>query len=289
MGRGRVRSIRMQLSRAQRRIRELETQLSSGGAGAGAAEAVSALQARERELSTALSQARNENESLRAELSEARAATEAALAAQSGQADPVPQIARLETELASERSRRVAAEDQLARMREETSSGPFDAATATALEEARGEIEQLRQQLQRERGERDDLEQRYAELKVRLDQQPAVVEAAVPVEVAELQEDQRRLMAAIQQDLEASRKREAELRSTIANLQGAEGGGLTDRVRDLETENLALQSTLDAEHQRNVDLAAKLEVATRVADLIFKMRREGRVPSPEALDAATGQ
>ena len=108
-------------------------------------------------------------------------------------------------------------------------------------------------------------------------------------EVAELQADQRRLMAGIQQDLEASKRREEELRKTIAELQGSSGAGLTEKVRDLEVENLALQASLDSEHQRNVDLAAKLEVATRVADLIFKMRREGRVPSAEALNEAAGQ
>ena len=92
----------------------------------------------------------------------------------------IDRIATLESELDSERTRRIAAEDQLTRLREETSAGPFDANASKELDEARAQIEHLSNELGRERSERDELERRYAELKVRLEEQPVAV-APVPV------------------------------------------------------------------------------------------------------------
>jgi len=282
----RVRSIRMQLSRAESRIHELETALAEQPAEAVRnAARVSELEQRERELTNELQQTTKLTESLRSDLAKARAETTAALAAASQQGDSA-EVARLGVELEGERTRRVDAEDQLARLREETSASPYETAPQEALQEAQREIDRLNNQLSSERRDRDDLERRFAELQLQFDQQPtaaAVVEPSDP-EMSELQTDQRRLMASIQQDLEASRRRESDLRETIASLQGEGSGQLTDQVHDLESENLALQSSLDSEHERNVELAAKLEVATRVADLIFKMRREGPAPTDTVAD-----
>ncbi len=314
LGEGRVRSIRMQLSQAQSRIRELETALkvqSEQGGGI-----VAALKERERELTTELSETKQVASTLKSELvqaetalatsrtelataqsslTEARAATEAALAAAGTEA--AEKIATLKVELDGERNRRVDIEDQLTKLREETSAGPFDTASATALQEAQGEIERLKTQLSGEKKERDDLEKRFAELTLKLEQQPEPdADAGPDAEMAALQADQTRLMAAIEQDLAASRQREETLRTTIAAMQASENsapspasGKLVVQVKDLESENQALQASLDAEHDRNVELAAKLEVATRVADLIFKMRREGRVPNAAAVEEAAGQ
>lgn len=308
LGEGRVRSIRMQLSQAQGRIRELESALEEQSKADGGA--VQSLEARQREISAELSRTKQEAASLRTELStaqtqlattqqeldttksslvEARAATEAALT--NANAEAMQQVAGLKVELTDERTRRSDAEDQLAKLREETSAGPFETASATALQEARGEIDQLKNQLANEKRERDDLEKRFAELTVKLEQQPAPAADDAPnAEIVALQADQARLMTGIQQDLEASRQREQELRDTITTLQSSDTSGVpVARVKDLESENQALQASLDAEHDRNVELAAKLEVATRVADLIFKMRREGRVPSAAAVEEAAGQ
>jgi len=284
---GRVRSIRMQLSHAQSRIRELETALAEQPeAAARNAERVAELEAREQELTDELTETREQSEVLEQQLAAARAETEAALAAARTAGDSA-EVARLEAELTTERERRIDAEDQLARLREETSASPYETAPEPALAEAQAEIQRLNDELGRERSARDDLEKRFADLQVQLEEQRAMpAPAAVDPEVAALQEDQRRLMAGIQQDLEASRRREAELRETITTLQAGGNAGLTEKVQDLESENEALQASLDAEHDRNVELAAKLEVATRVADLIFKMRREGRVPQPEELEEA---
>ncbi len=299
----------MQLSQAQSRIHELESALAEQSKQDGGR--VESLVTRERELSAELGRTKQEAATLKSELAaaqtqltttqteldttraslvEARAATEAALL--NGNSEAMQQVAGLKVELADERTRRQDAEEQLTKLREETSAGPFDTASATALQEAQGEIERLRNQLAGERQERDDLEKRFAELTVKLDQQPvpAPQDESPDAEMVALQADQTRLMAAIQQDLEESRRREEELRTTIATLQSSTGGGVaTEEVKDLQSENQALQASLDAEHERNVELAAKLEVATRVADLIFKMRREGRVPSAAAVEEAAGQ
>ena len=289
----RVRSIRMELGHAQDRIRALEAELAEQPEVAREnARKVAALQARERQLTEELGRTVAKTEALQTELTEARAAAEAATAAAAVAPGPDPEIARLEVELEGERSRRVEAEEQLARLREETSAGPYEAAPTAELEEARAEIDQLTNQLANERKDRQDLERKFADLKLQVEQQAAIpvpVAAAPNPQMAELQEDQRRLMAAIKQDLEASQRREAELRETISSLEGEGGAQLTDKVRNLESENMALQSSLDAEHERNVELAAKLEVATRVADLIFKMRREGSVPTAEAIEEVAEQ
>jgi chromosome segregation ATPase len=302
----------MQLSQAQSRIRELETALAEQSKDETGR--VSSLKERERELSAELDRTKVEAASLKQELvsaetelantrtelaatksslTEAQAAAAAAISA--GDDGAKQRIASLTVELNDERTKRVDAEEQLNKLREETSAGPYESANAAALQEARTEIDRLQRELSNERQARADLESRFAALTVQLEQQAAAPPPPTDnAEMRALQEDQNRLMAAIQQDLEASKRREEELRATIATLQSAEGegggsGALVDEVNDLEAENRALQASLDAEHERNVELAAKLEVATRVADLIFKMRSEGRVPSVEAVEEAAGQ
>lgn len=283
LGQARVRSIRIQLGEAESRIRELETALAEQSSDADR-KTIAALQTREQELRRELTQVRQESETLRADLAEARAAAAAAAEA-SGRVGASPQLASMQVELEGERRRRIDAEDQLAKMREETSGSPFETANETSLKEARAQIDELSRQLSGERRAREDAERRFAELQVEMNRQATLGGGSGDRELSELQDEQRRLMASIQQDLEASRRREQDLRDTLAQVQGGGSEHLTDRMKNLEAENQALQSSLDAEHERNVELAAKLEVATRVADLIFKMRRDGRLPPGEAGDA----
>ena len=76
MGRGRVRSIRMQLSQARNRISELESALAERGDG-GDGGRVNTLEARQSELMDALAQAQRESATLRDQLAAARAETAA--------------------------------------------------------------------------------------------------------------------------------------------------------------------------------------------------------------------
>lgn len=287
LGQARVRSIRMQLGQAENRIRELEAALAEQSTQPASAR-IATLEERERELSVELQRAKQESDSLRADLADARAAATAATAA-AGRVGASPQLASLQVELESERSRRIDAEEKMAKLLEETSGSPFENASQTALNQARDEIAKLTDQLAAERGARGEAERRFADLQVQIDARPEPIAGQANSELTELQEEQRRLMASIQQDLEASRRREDDLRQTIATLHGEGAAPLTDQVKNLAAENQALQASLDTEHERNVELAAKLEVATRVADLIFKMRRDGRLPDTNALDAAVGE
>jgi hypothetical protein len=190
-------------------------------------------------------------------------------------------IAKLEQQLAAEVTRRREVEADMTRLLQETSAGPFDQAANVVekhlreeLGRARKEIRSLRATIQSERREHDDLERRYAALHAQVEatQKAAPSGGASSEEVEALKERQRRVLASIQQDLAASKQREAELQESLERTQGADSVSVANQVTDLRSENSALQLRLDEEHQRNRDLSAKLQLATRVTDLIYKMQ-----------------
>lgn len=200
-------------------------------------------------------------------------------------------IDRLEHELASERKRRREVEAEMSRLLHETSAGPFEHGADVVethlreqLDRARREIRDLRAALARERREREDLRQKYASLEAKMElAQPAA--AAANAELEALQERQQKVLASIRQDLEASQQREAGLRDALDAAHGVDGVPLAEAVTSLRSENAALQLRLDEEHQHNRDLTAKLQLATRVTDLIFKMQTGGSqraAPMPRA-------
>lgn len=189
------------------------------------------------------------------------------------------QIATLETQLDSEIQRRKQVESEMAKVLEETSSGPFersgnvvDQHLREQLATAQHEIAELRSTLATERRERSDLERRYATLQQQLER--TARGDADSEEIAALKERQRRVLASIQQDLAASQQREGELRAALAQQDG-DGVSLADSVTSLRAENVALQRRLDDEHRQNRELASKLKLAGRVTDLIFKMQSTG--------------
>ncbi len=130
-----------------------------------------------------------------------------------------------------------------------------------------------------EQRSRDDVERRFAALQAQAQSGApagdAPAKSASSEEIAALKERQRRVLASIQQDLEASKQREAEMRQTFESTNGNNGVALADTVVGLRTENSALQTRLDDEHQRNAELTAKLQLAQRVTDLIFRMQKNG--------------
>ena len=202
-------------------------------------------------------------------------------------------IAKLEQQLATELKRRREVEAEMNRLLQETSAGPFERAENVVeehlreqLDRAKREIADLRSTLRSERRERDEFERRYAALQAQMQAQadapPVPASAASHEELEALKERQRRVLASIRQDLESSQQRERELRESLEQSQGADGVGLADAVTTLRSENSALQLRLDDEHRRNRDLSAKLHLATRVTDLIFKMQTAGAQPMPVA-------
>jgi chromosome segregation ATPase len=211
-------------------------------------------------------------------------------------ADAQRRIGRLERQLELEVKRRKDVEAEMARLLQETSAGPYQQADNVVekhlreeLGRARKEISQLQSTLLTERRQRDELERRFAALQA----QVQAAAGAAPrggvsdEEVEALKERQRRVLASIQQDLAASKNREAELRQALEQSQGADGVSVAEEVGSLRSQNSALQMRLDEEHQRNRELSAKLQLATRVTDLIYKMQSSGSesvaaIPLPAA-------
>jgi septal ring factor EnvC (AmiA/AmiB activator) len=197
-------------------------------------------------------------------------------------------IAKLEQQLASEQRRRQEVESEMKRLLQETSAGPYEHADNVVekhlreqLDRAHKEITELRTSLTTERRDRAELERRFAILQAQVGAtaKPAATNnGASSEEVEALKERQRRVLASIQQDLEASKQREVELRQSLESAQGPDGVSLADAVGTLRAENSALQMRLDDEHRRNGDLSAKLQLATKVTDLIFRMQNGAGQP-----------
>lgn len=197
-----------------------------------------------------------------------------------GLAEARQQITQLQARLDGEIERRKAVEKEMARLLEETSASPYERTSASVeqhlrqqLAAARDEVVELRTTLATERRQRGELERRFAALQSQLQQ--AGDAPADSDEIAALKERQRRVVASIQQDLQASQQRESELRGALERAQGSGGVSLADEVSGLRTENSALQRRLEEEHRANRELAAKLKLAGRVTDLIFKMQSGG--------------
>jgi DNA repair exonuclease SbcCD ATPase subunit len=183
-------------------------------------------------------------------------------------------VASLRAELASERAERERLNTQLQQMQHETATGPFET-SPEALQKARQEIEALQQALDRERQARAEIERQFKDLQVRAAQDPSTPLASenrsLREELATLKAQQAGLLAGIQADLDASRERERQLQAALSARDPESAVG------HLSAANAALQARLDEEHRRNAELAAKLKVAMRVSDLIFRMQ-----PAPAA-------
>jgi len=211
-------------------------------------------------------------------------------------------LASLRAALTSEQQRREAAETQLARLKEET-SGP--AYGETRVPEAdylavKQEIVDMRKALSDERGAREALAEQLRQLQSApvpapaAAEPPAAAEATPNVEDAELrarlqslQEEKQALVESFNRSLATSQQRTAELEQQLAaapppavvtTAPVAVTDGTADAVR---AENAQLKARLDEEHKRTEDLAAKLRVAQRVTDLIFKMQTQQAPGQPK--------
>jgi hypothetical protein len=180
-------------------------------------------------------------------------------------------LASVEAQLHRERRRRKVLEQDLASLRDETSTNPFQRQQGVDLSGAQEEIARLQRELTAEREEREEIARRYETLDSELravrmgrndsGENPTVHEI-----------EQERALAELRNELAASRAAEQELRSAL-DARGTEGASTSPAsARILEAENLALQSRLADERRRNEDLAMKLKTAMRVTDLIFKMQ-----------------
>jgi DNA repair exonuclease SbcCD ATPase subunit len=282
-----------ELAQTKQRIEQLEQQIQG--------QESDLTQAREEanELRTRELTARSELQQLQAQVEKNRAPYVAMAASSGGSWDAYqertgqggggsPLIATLRQKLIDEREQRVRLERQLERLQSEAaemSAGPFENKLQSDLTDARKQVEDLKQALSAERQARQDLAQHFEQLQLELErvrqEHPAAAAAAPSEEIAALEARQKRVLASIERDLLLSRQRESEMRAALEASQGPDAAPLAAAVSNLRSENEALQTRLDDEHRHNLELSAKLNLAARVTDLIFKMRNaDSRDPLP---------
>ena len=186
-------------------------------------------------------------------------------------------------------------ETELERLKEETSTPPLAAPGDPAVElaSAKSEIVDLRDALSAERAERERLADELRALQEQAAHAPQSDAAEGTTETSELQTRIDRLRAEkdaitenFNRSLAASQQHTAELERQLAASQAAATAGAATDDNDaasMRADNQALRARLDEEHRRTEALAAKLRVATRVTDLIFKMQAQQAQARPLAV------
>ncbi len=196
-------------------------------------------------------------------------------------------VARLQTALTQEQQRRQEIETQLARLKEETSTpayGPPDT-TRAELAAAKQQVVELRAALDEERAARERLAQDFRALQQRTATEAAGAEkagaenAALRTRLQQLQEEKQNLTDSFNRSLAESQRHAAEIERQLGETHVPPAVADNDgQVANVRAENTALRSRLDEEHRRTEELAAKLKVAMRVTDLIFKMQAQQAPP-----------
>jgi predicted RNase H-like nuclease (RuvC/YqgF family) len=195
------------------------------------------------------------------------------------QGEPVA-VASLRVALTQEQRRRQAAETELARLKEETSTPPLADSGDPALElaAAKSQITDLRDALAAERVQRERMADELRGLQQQVAHVPAPAQTApenaeLQARIESLRAEKASITESFNRSLAASQQRTAELERQLAASQAAAASGDGDAA-SVRADNQALRARLDEEHRRTEELAAKLRVATRVTDLIFKMQAQ---------------
>ncbi len=152
------------------------------------------------------------------------------------------------------------------------------------LAAAKSQITELRDALAAERVQRERMADELRALQQQAAHAPPPEPAETTAENAELQARLESLRAekasiteSFNRSLAASQQRTAELERQLAASQAAATAGAATGDADaasVRADNQALRARLNEEHRRTEELAAKLRVATRVTDLIFKMQAQ---------------
>ncbi|GIW39851.1 MAG: hypothetical protein KatS3mg076_0428 [Candidatus Binatia bacterium] len=215
--------------------------------------------------------------------------------------DPPPSREKqLEAELSRERKRRAALEEELRRLREEVSVPPF------AEPEHRGqdELSVLREELLAERRENQRLLGALRDLQRRLssagDGRAGRTEAlALRARLLEIESRQQEVLSSLSRTIAADHRREQELSRQLQELRARIARASVERqpggerfasrgdaeVESLREENRRLQALLAEERERNARLAAKLKLAGRVTELLFRLRKARAGEEPGESDA----
>ncbi|MFI5365967.1 MAG: hypothetical protein ACHQ4J_10115 [Candidatus Binatia bacterium] len=312
-GQGRFYALGQALAREQQRTTALQAQLDERAHQIEQLQAeVTQLRDHETALQSALDRAATEQAAARAAAHDAQKAgasksaagetpaeTTTGNAAESDRAHAT-EVASLRTSLAQEKQRRQKAESELTRLKEETSTPALADAGAPGndLAAAKREIADLRTTLADERAARTRLAAQLHNLERRA--APSRTPDATPQDadlrarLKALEEERQAAVDSFNRSLTASQEHTAELERQLAaeretNAAAAAAPSVAGEVASIRSENTALRERLDEEHRRTEQLAAKLKLATRVTDLIFKMQsQQGQEPPPVEVPRADG-
>lgn len=181
------------------------------------------------------------------------------------------EIAQLRAELQRERQRRQDLESELERLRRETSS-PFGDRTVPESEHLalKQELVELRRSAERDRQSRDRLAAQLESLQRagNVDSR-AIDDPAQRAQMESLQREKDQIISSLNANLAASQQRAQQLETEL--VAARQGGPESGTLRD---ENSTLRSRLEEERRRTQDLEAKLRVASRVTELIFRMQTQ---------------
>ncbi len=194
----------------------------------------------------------------------------------------------LQAELEQERTRRLAVEQELARFKAETASplGVGHQVPESELYAVKEELVELRRTLEVERQTHQRLANGVAAIA-----QPAPAPSTSDMEwearVQGLQQEKDKIVRELNQSLAASQARTKELEAGMAAKGDPAATAALSDVATAHAENTELRQRLDAEKRRTEDLEAKLQVANRLADLIFRMeQQQKKVAKPKPKPAA---
>ncbi|HEX7410045.1 MAG TPA: hypothetical protein VF515_20695 [Candidatus Binatia bacterium] len=217
----------------------------------------------------------------------AASAASAERAHRKAEAQSAGAMAGLRAALADEQQRRKQVETELARLKEETSAPPYERSGAidADLAAAKQEVAQLRTALEDERAARERLARDFRALQERAVTERTATEAAsrdtpqVRTRLQELEEEKQNITQSFNRSLAESQHRAAELERQLALTRSTSGPSPGDGdAASVRADNTALRSRLDEEHRRTEALGAKLRIAMRVTDLIFKMQAQQAQP-----------
>lgn len=212
-------------------------------------------------------------------------------------------LASMRAELAEEQQRREATEAELARLKQETSAPPYGQPAGSEAEAAaaKQEVIDLRAALDSERAARERLAQQFEALQQQAQTQQAAASAddaanaaqgntELETELKRLRQEKQAVADSFARSLAESQKRAADLEQQLALARAAAAAPSASaaappdagEISSMRAENATLRTRLDEEHRRTEELAAKLKIATRVTDLIFKMQAQQAQPQPHS-------
>jgi hypothetical protein len=164
-------------------------------------------------------------------------------------------------------------ESELARLKEETSVPAFGERRVRESDylALKQELVELRRSAEEDRRERERLAAQIRALQGGEGNAVAAEDGDSPeqrAQIESLQKEKEQIIDGLRKNLDASQQRAAELEAALAS---AKAGGTDNSLRE---ENGNLRSRLEEQRRHTEDLEAKLRVAARVSELIFRMQAQ---------------